>query len=260
MAPKTGEKLSNAPLIYVLAQIRFSPILATEKYIPSIQERVRREYPRYQQNIIQTFRFGPEGQPPDIAKISRWEFADKDSTHGFIIQQDSFVFHTTGYTTFPEFKDKLQSALLAVNESLDISLVERIGLRYVDIVEPTGDDKLSDYLVPGVAGFPHEDIGVQPVVSQTESISDSEFGRLVLKVIKKKDEKNVPPDLFPLALKLSRKVAQGSPNALLDFDHFFEQSIDFSVDAVIEKIDQLHEVTSKAFWSVITEHAKDVWS
>ena len=41
-----GKKLANAPIFYILGQIRFSPVLKMADFVPKIHERLRREYPR----------------------------------------------------------------------------------------------------------------------------------------------------------------------------------------------------------------------
>ena len=40
-----GQKMSNAPIFYTLAQIRFSPVLGMAKFVSEIQDRLRVEFP-----------------------------------------------------------------------------------------------------------------------------------------------------------------------------------------------------------------------
>ncbi|EQD39549.1 hypothetical protein B2A_11204, partial [mine drainage metagenome] len=48
--------------------------------------------------------------------------------------------------------------------------------------------------------------------------------------------------------------------AILDFDHFREdQGAQFSVDTAIDHLETLHERARKAFWSVTTKQAKEVY-
>ncbi len=42
-------RLPNAPLAYVLAQVRFEPFLEIEKHIPALQTSLRDPYPRFRQ-------------------------------------------------------------------------------------------------------------------------------------------------------------------------------------------------------------------
>ena len=49
-------RLANAPVVYVLCQIRFSPIEKMADYVPAIQEALRAEYPNLKENNSAEFR------------------------------------------------------------------------------------------------------------------------------------------------------------------------------------------------------------
>lgn len=252
-------RLNNAPLVYVLAQVRHSPILATEKYVSDIQEQVRKQYPLFKKTVTQTLAIGGPGQQPDVSEVTRWEFANKEKNTGFILQKDSFVFHTTAYETFGSFLDLFRSALAAVNKYLDISLVQRIGLRYVDAIETDVSDKLRLYLVSGLAGFPTEEFGLNQLISYTESISQTEIGQLIMKVTQKTDGRTLPPELSPVGLEIPRTLDNSRPSALLDFDHFSENQIDFDIETVVATLTKLQGVSAEAFRETVTEYAIDKW-
>ncbi len=254
-----SRKLTNAPLVYVLAQVRYSPILSMEKFIPHIQEQVRKTFPKFRKVVMQSLVLGVNGQP-DTTKVERWEFAGKDGDAGFIVQTDSFVFHTTAYKTFEDFISQFEFALSEVNKEANISLIERIGLRYVDVIEAEEGEELGVFLVPGLAGFPLEKLQVKTLISYMETITTTDEGVLVLKATKKLDGNLLPPDLQPIGLKMDRKISEGRPNAILDFDHYSEQAMEFSIDDVVKKIDRLHNATSSAFWATTTKYAIDRWT
>jgi uncharacterized protein (TIGR04255 family) len=194
-----------------------------------------------------------------VSKINRWEFANKESDTGFIIQADSFVYHTTNYSGFKEFIEEFEFALSQVNDAVEISLVERIGLRYIDAVEPNKGDALDSYIVEGLAGFPLRELGVNMLISHTEAVAQTSLGTLLLKATIKNDDRVLPPDLSPVGLTVRRSVSADTPTAIFDFDHYCEKSIEFSVEEVVKRMSKLHAITSNAFWTTVTEHAIQQW-
>ena len=255
-----SSKLKDAPLVYVLAQVRYSPILSMEKYIPDIQERVRKIFPKYRKAVLQSLTVGAGDQAPDLSKVDRWEFSNKDSDTGFVIQADSFVFHTTNYNKFEDFIEQFKFTLTHVQDAIDVSLVERIGLRYVDAIEPKAGEELGGYMVPGLYGFPLAELNAGMLISHTEAVAKTEVGTLILKATQKRDNRVLPPDLSPVGITVRRSIPDDRPTAIIDFDHYCEQSVDFAVDEIIKKITQLHDVTSIAFRATITDHAVQQWS
>ncbi|MDU1533795.1 MAG: TIGR04255 family protein, partial [Neisseria sp.] len=57
----TYQKLSQQPLVFVLAEFRFSPILEMEKYIPTLQDELRQEFPLIDTQQNQEFQISPSG-------------------------------------------------------------------------------------------------------------------------------------------------------------------------------------------------------
>jgi uncharacterized protein (TIGR04255 family) len=230
-----------------------------DDYMPRIQEQVRTAFPRFRKGTLHALQIGPAGQPQGSVPVNRWEFANKENDSGFILQLDSFIFHTTAYQTFENFLDQFQNTLTSVHKILKLSLVERIGLRYIDVIEPAVGVELTDYLVPGLAGFPYSQFDAKSIVTRTESIAATEIGKLVLRCTKSAGGELIPSELFPITLKLPRTVDKEKITAMLDSDHYTERSFDFGVDTISKLMSQLHEIISQAFWTVITDKAYEQW-
>lgn len=50
-----GKKMENAPVYYVLAQVRFNAVLALEQYVPAIQDSLRKMgFPDYEKAVVAT--------------------------------------------------------------------------------------------------------------------------------------------------------------------------------------------------------------
>lgn len=264
MAKNLPKKLTRAPLVYVLAQIRFSSILTMAKYIPELQDELRHAgYPRFTKRQMRLVRLNlgaPVQEAPEIyPEATQWGFSNKDESSGYLIAADSFVFHTAQYHTHELFFRDLETGLRLVHKFATIGLVERTGLRYVDVVEPMNGDSLEQYLASGLAGFPLGGVGTELNSVMTETLSNTKYGRMRMRCVQNRDGMLLPLDLQPPGLAISRTINPGTMTALLDFDHFSEQSGDFSVEGVVERLQHLHDVAREAFRIAVTDHAVARW-
>jgi uncharacterized protein (TIGR04255 family) len=253
-------KLSQAPVVYSLVQVRFSPILTLHTHLPAIQEKLRAEYPRYALNHLQTIRVGIDGKPESGEIEPRWDFANRGNNAGIRLQTGSFVYHCSKYTIFDDFLQNAVNTLNIVHEIARIDLVERVGVRYVDLVVPGDAEAVTDYLIPSLSGFPKnsfEDTEMLNSISQTTM--KTKFGILQIRCLVSKEGVSLPPDLITCNLTLERQPPKDRISALMDTDHFSELSFDFGIDDVRNRINALHEPISRAFWSSITDHACTRW-
>jgi uncharacterized protein (TIGR04255 family) len=252
-------KLTHAPVSYALAQVRFSPVLKLDKFIPEIQDRLRGEYPRYEKGEVRNIQIGPSGPPIIAEPESRWIFLNKNRTCGVVLQHSSFIYHTTAYETSDQFRERIMAALEPVADSVTLTLIERVGLRYIDLVIPDSDESLGDYLHASLTGFPFEEHEAEKELNFAQATAKTKIGQLVVRCLVNKAGLLMPDDLMPCPLSIERNVPRGRFTAVLDTDHFSEQSFDFSLEAVAERIDELHGAISSVFWSAITEFAYEKW-
>ena len=143
--------LSNQPLVLVLGQVRFSPVRQMSDYIPAIQEEFRRYgFPIERAGKVQQLILGPAGGVPvQVVEEQRWEYRTRDETWSILVMQDCVVLQTTAYGRFEDFADKLRHALgtvLAKTEHDRLGVVQRVGLRYVDVVQPREGEDFRFYL------------------------------------------------------------------------------------------------------------------
>lgn len=266
---KLGKKMNDAPLFYTLAQIVFNPInqIADESF--SIQDFFRvNGYPDYRVNKRAELAVKFTGidkqqfdSPPEINRIDRdsWSFLNKDNTEGYVLRTDSLVFHTTAYTTFEDFLKKLHFGLNYINEKFKLSYIDRIGLRYLDAIHPREHEELSNYVPESLLGF----YGISPTrlkQNLIESISEVNEGALVTKILISKNGLALPPDLFPMELKIQDKFMNyKNTMAILDTDYYTINRIDYVPSVIDRKLKDFHEITNDAFQSSITKHAKETW-
>jgi uncharacterized protein (TIGR04255 family) len=231
------------------------------KYVPEIQDKFRKDYPRYQPVKTHEMKIpvGPGDQSADVVILSRWEFADKDNRSGFILLDDALSYHTTAYETFEPFLEKLEQGLGLIHEMLKLDLTTRVGLRYVDLIVPESDEKLSQYVVPGLTGFPFEAITGSSGKQQAAGVVKTGEGQLVVRFTQD-DTSMLTQDLADHSLTPARTVEPGRLRGILDTDHFATPDrADFTVEDVVGRISRLHDISSIAFKTIISDHAWKKW-
>lgn len=251
--------LSYAPLVYVLCQVKYSAVLDMRENVPQIQKILRQAYPIYSEEVVQGFKIHTTSGNVENTTSNRWVFNDKNRTSGFILQTDSLLFHTTVYKDFDDFSGHLFNGLSILAEQVEIALVERVGLRYIDQIVPKKGEHVNDYVKPGLFGCQFAD--VDPIEEQHRSVSNvvTQAGQLVVKFSRAVHENIVPDDLMPLALATIIEAKIEEVTGMLDIDHFLVKTADFDIERIKRITTSLHEGTSDAFISAVSSHAMKVW-
>lgn len=260
-----GKKMGNAPVYFTLAQIRFNPFLNLAKYLPAIQDKFRAyHFSDFRPEQVQQIAFPAAGQlggqavPPAVSSQSRYIFGNIAGTDNYVLDSSSLVFQTTAYETFEEFSDSFRQGLSIVNNELNLDFVERLGVRYFDAVMPLEGETLTDYLVPEVMGA--SDFTNTLVQSLSETVSLSDHGKLVSRVVIRDGPLGMPSDILPLAPGLSPQFTsfQGR-HAIIDSDAYNETRRPFDINEVLKNLDGLHNEINTSFKKVVTEYALQVW-
>lgn len=254
-------RLRNAPLVHVLAEIRFSQVLSIEKYVPAIQEALRElGYPWLVEGTIQTVTVVAEA-PPQVSIRPQWAFLQADKTTGVVLSEASLVLHTTQYSTLEPFLAGLQQVVAVLAQVARIDLVERIGMRYLDRIPPDEDGDLAPFVVPGLAGFPMDDMGSLGAL-QTETAGRTPDGVLVVRSMLLPPGQIVPPDLDPAPVVYPTAERHDAPALALDFDHYtvFETEVFlFDSELVVQHARKLHTALRRAFDVAVTPYAIERW-
>jgi uncharacterized protein (TIGR04255 family) len=130
--------LPNAPLVRVIGQVRFPPVLSVEKrdFVAPFQEAIRGTYPVLRPEQAQGIVLGPEGMVPGPKQVA-WRFSDVPGAWRVSVTPEFVAIETTAYTSRSDFLSRLEFVLDAVADHVKPALVQRLGVRYVDRV--TGD-------------------------------------------------------------------------------------------------------------------------
>lgn len=259
--------LSKSPITYVFAQVRFTSIESISKYIPEIQDKIRNDFPQFKEVTIYAIEVRDEQQPIP-STIKQWHFVDKDSVMGIILDGKSISIHTSKYVQFEVLSKKLEKVLKKVNEILHISLLERLGVRYINIIE----SNLSNFIKEGLLGFylKGEQFDQNRYIINTDLTQKSDKGLIRVKSACVGDKeiivgvKNilVPPDLAEAASFLSfTHLKQPTGKFLmLDIDHYEDKKEDFNIEKVMFGLKDLQDAAYYAFQESVTSEALKSWA
>lgn len=131
------QALPNGPLVGILAQVHYSPIIQMKEYIPDFQEYLRKNgYPLYTPMKTEIVRAGPHGEPGK-AVFEQWIFSSADTQQTIFLDSEAITYQVFDAQSFP-FDTLLQNFISIVREFdsiVDISLVSRLGLRYINSIQ-----------------------------------------------------------------------------------------------------------------------------
>lgn len=263
MANALGQ-MPNAPLIYVLAQIRFAPVPHMDERWEDFHEKVFEQYPKAETQLIQQIAI-KDGQPTAGDTIKRWHLTTKSSTTGIIIDAGTLIFHTTSYKTSDVFLTDFRSVLKAIRPILPEKgvIVSRLGLRYLDLLLPEGDLTIDQQIIKALQLPTLSSIGEARRMDQIITYQTLIDGTMNIRYCQSSTTDVLPADLFPNKLepplRLKREKPENSFVGLLDYDHFTEQEQSFDIESIITNFRKLHEISSTAFKETTTEKAFEEW-
>jgi uncharacterized protein (TIGR04255 family) len=258
--------LSKQPLVLVLCQVRFSPVRKMGDYISSIQEVFRRhEFPIERAGKIQQLTITPAGV--QAVEQDRWEYLTKDERWSVTVLQDSVVLQTTAYERFENFAEQLEVAVrtvLGLTEQDKLGIVQRVGLRYVNLIQPAAGEDFRIYLRPGFRGASDAPFVPRSHRLYVESVGRTSVGdtpgTMVLRVTQNDQGFDLPPDLIVGAPKFQQRARNGELVTLIDMDHFIEGTFDPSAEWVTARAYAMHDHLIETFHEhVVSKKAIEVW-
>lgn len=255
--------MRTAPIYYVLAQVRFNPILRMASSVEALQERWRREYPDFQNDPVNSLIVSmpdPNGTPEVKNDISpRWDFTDRNATNGFLLANDSLTFHTTNYTNSVEFIQTLLDGLALLHQCVSLSYVDGLGFRTLDAIKPDAGHDLSFYLRASLMGL-YGAFDGQFIQAMSQLMQDRIFGRLVTRTVLLNSKLGIPSDLAPLKLRPAERFSEiNGPHAILDNDISQDERFDFDLSEIDKRLRIVKDGLNDAFYNSITKEALESW-
>jgi uncharacterized protein (TIGR04255 family) len=133
----------HAPLAYVVAELRLTNILNLEPFAASLQDALAPRFPRLVRGQMFGFAFDAQGMRPQ--STPRYHFLTADADACVALTSDTLGLHVTRYTDSAAFNDLFTEVLRALAAVREHIFVERIGLRYWDIVRAEGGLQVADF-------------------------------------------------------------------------------------------------------------------
>lgn len=261
-------RLRHAPLVHVLAQVVFSPVLQWEEHAAVLQPLLAElGYVRLRRGQMVEVNFGP-GAPTEQRTVQRFDFSTRDQRSAFVLSEASFVLHTAAYLDKAPFLATFQRGLEALQEAMPVHIVERIGFRFIDLVQPDAGEPFGRYVHAGLLGFPFRDVAALQATTRgfaTQSVAMTPHGALAIRSGVLPPGQYLPPDLDTGTLLRPENHDPNRPGLAVDFDHFtlFSEpgtpTLDFEPEAIIRHLQVLHTPLREAFHAIVTRDAIDRW-
>lgn len=176
------------PLAEVVCQIRFPRVLAIDERIPAeFQAHLGQDFPFVETREVAQFglRLG-EGVPPSFR--THYDFSTEDRDFTITLTSEFLSVRTTVYSRWEIFRVRLEQALEALTASYSISIFQRIGLRYIDIISRSklglDDVRWCDLIKGAALGLLAEDtIPIADVVelSAATALTLDDGGKVVIR-------------------------------------------------------------------------------
>ncbi len=244
--PPSEIPLKDAPLVRVIAQVRFPRELAVEtaERVAPFQTALRAAYPVLRKEHTQTFKFsaaGAEAVQPQTA----WRFNDTDGDWRVSLTTDFLALETTKYTSRADFCARLKVALEALDEHFGPKQVDRLGVRYIDRIADAAVEDISKLVVPEVCGI----VGTEAFAHAVQAISDTRFELPDARVTARWGQLPEGATHDPLALETIDERSW-----ILDLDMSTRTSTPFSVDGLVTTARTFAERIYTIFrWAVTDE-------
>ena len=135
------------PLAYVVAELVISPYYSMAAKVPGLQDRLRSTFPK----TVEGQELIVDGAKPSAQPI--WQLISAGQKHGVQLGTRSISLHATSYVNSADLMTRWADVLDAIHEAGLGAFVERAGLRYVDLIVPSGDRSPADYLAQQLQGI-----------------------------------------------------------------------------------------------------------
>ncbi len=247
-SPPSEEPLTKAPLVRVIAQVRFPPILSIEKkeFVGSFQEAIRDKYPILQPEKTQGFILDPQGNVQSLTQVA-WRFVDITGSWRVSLSPNFVALETTTYSSRSNFLERLENIVTALNENFDPKIIERFGLRYVDRLVGQDLTDISSLVKPEIAGIVSADFkdNIRQSINESLFIIPDEGQQILARWGLISANTTFDPDAIePIT----------EPSWILDLDMSLSKNREFSITALMKEAKQFSERLYTFFrWAVKDE-------
>ncbi|KAE8756736.1 TIGR04255 family protein [Paraburkholderia madseniana] len=263
--PQRGQ-WAHAPLVFVLAQVRFLPsaTAAPEHLRDAIVTRLGARFPTISQTNSVSIEINLDAAPnaPRTTPAVAYDLVNNDVNAMVRVQQGALTYAVTSYVDSSHFRE----AWLDISEALadvHVTTVTRLGLRYVDFLVPPHGRRPEDYVnapwnLTGMPTLPGAMRGPDLHVSMVDVAYH--VGRMRLQFMRGFGVPSLPMDLQGM-LSPRQQSAQASPGecGVIDSDRWVDGEHRADRATLSQLFTQMHTDVSSAFRTMITPLARREW-
>ena len=265
LPPPPAYRLSRAPLVQALVQVRYPLVAALESLagIAPLQAVLQDSFPYMDQEKVQEVAFlvGPAGPAGSAAESVNWKFTNDSGTQITIGAGSASLAAGEAYSGVANFANEFR-LLLSALETARIKRCDRLGVRYLSVAsDPAGQSTAwRDWFKPELIGWIGSDIipadGLSMAISQVQlshppSDDLASAAADVQTVVRHGavPEGTSVPGLPP--------VTVSAPSYLLDIDVFVAAPQPFRPDAIVQQFSDFHSQIDRFFFWTLTDAGKD---
>jgi uncharacterized protein (TIGR04255 family) len=240
---------SANPLVEVICQLRFPPILRIDSELPAaFQERVRGQYPNFRERTDSIPEL-PTAVPPQIAELLRSSFAARSRRVGYDflspdevwtvgLTREFLSLSTMKYERWEAFREQLAVPFQALLDMYRPNFFTRVGLRYQDLIKRSRlgleDQSWASLLEPhitGLLGASDLNAEISTTFAQTSMRFNDNLGQVTLRH------------------GLVQAADSQETCYLFDADFFTDQRIE--IEHIYEKLDYFNRQSARLFrWCI----------
>lgn len=228
--------LQGAPLVQVIAQVKFDSqsSLTHAQGANLFKDRLADHYPRLLPEQQQTVTAGPGGVRS--TSTPQWRLTDLSKSWSCVIGPEQLALETTTYGLWVDMRQRLEEALSVLENAAQPRVRERIGLRYINHVEPDADGSFDDRISTDLLGPL-----VRPGWREQRTTS---LGQTVMR-----------EGTTQLALRYGTGVGVVDPNDrfVVDIDCFDETPEEYQTEKILSYFDSLNDSVYRCFITCLSK-------
>jgi uncharacterized protein (TIGR04255 family) len=248
------------PLAYVVAELIISPYYSMAAKVPSLQDRLRGAYPK----TIEAQELVVDGAKPSAQPL--WHLLSADQKYGVQLGTRSISMHVTSYMNSADLLTRWADVLDAIHEANLGAFVERAGLRYVDLIVPTGDHSPADYLATSLQGITPK--GANAAGSMWAAAFEFDGATVNLRVGAPSPVRMLlPPNFNAMPLHKPQVMVEAEtcirnekPIGFIDTDCLRELNRVFDASELIGIYTKMQKLTSVTFKAALSTLARKEWT
>jgi uncharacterized protein (TIGR04255 family) len=223
--PPDEVPLRDAPLVRVIAQLRFPPVLAVEQreFVAPFQEALRQSYPVLRQEQTQGLSVGPAGVTLARAQAA-WRFHDLGGQWRVSLTPEFVALECTKYTSRSDFFARLRAVLAALDAHVQPKLVDRLGVRYIDRITGPAVEEIASLVRPEVRGV----VGTAAAAHVLHAVAETMFDLPGARVLARWGQLPAGATVDPAAIEPAAEKSW-----ILDLDMYGTASRQFDIEQLL---------------------------